>query len=541
MATIHVVLPAQLVAQCSRSFEQLERAMADSCYGRYRDVLARCFVEEAEHYHENGVLKSRARTVCSLCRRLQGAHARDGSESPNWPDDCWEPISKQPCPFPTGSLRKNATGHFGGAAFSIVLEHPHTRLPICRKCKHAVARHDEGPDPAEAAFAALGVSGLMHALTGGMHGSPTGNLAHAPGSAGHEHPVAGGGGGGGLLGGLMSAVVLAQQLHHHHPAQHLQSRAVHHHADPNEGQVTNGVKAPRNGASTNTPPQFATGHSNEKGAALAMAPPSQSALPPASSRDRATSKAFFFESDGAASTQPRPRGGNDKLSNADVQQCRKGFRSSGRPPFDDGDVPDRIEAMLGRRQLGSDEESNDDAPGTVGYNGSNEKVGSPFRNDALETDSESDEDEDDERGVVHIMDQQEAENVHLSGYLSKFSVGRSGFFKNWRRRFFVCDGGLLQYFENEQSNKPLGTIDLAGEVGRRLVTRCSSRTHPQAQRPDVDLLLVFVEVVAGSSRPQERKLLLRADNPHDHAQWAVVLGAFTPLVDDPVDSPLPTC
>jgi hypothetical protein len=147
----------------------------------------------------------------------------------------------------------------------------------------------------------------------------------------------------------------------------------------------------------------------------------------------------------------------------------------------------------------------------------------------------SDDDEEGSESDIEIMAPEEAVQVRLSGYLKKFAVGRSGFFKNWKRRFFVCDGGVLAYFENETSKEPLSTIDLAGGAGRRLVTRPTTRTHPEVLDPEIDLVLVFVE----NGETEERKLLMRADTPDDHIQWAVVLGAFTPLVDHPMDYPVP--
>lgn len=144
------------------------------------------------------------------------------------------------------------------------------------------------------------------------------------------------------------------------------------------------------------------------------------------------------------------------------------------------------------------------------------------------------EDDESSDGEVEIMAPEEAVQVRLSGYMKKFAVGRSGFFKNWKRRFFVCDGGVLQYFESETSKEALSTIDLAGGAGLRLVTCPTTKTHPEVLDADIDMVLVFRE--AGSA--EERKLLMRADTPDEHTQWAVVIGAFTPLVDHPMDFPV---
>mmetsp|Transcript_39280 Transcript_39280/g.121427 ORF Transcript_39280/g.121427 Transcript_39280/m.121427 type:complete len:258 (-) Transcript_39280:121-894(-) len=171
--------------------------------------------------------------------------------------------------------------------------------------------------------------------------------------------------------------------------------------------------------------------------------------------------------------------------------------------------------------------------GSGGSGGGGITTGFVNNNDGgIECDGDESEDDEEE---VEIMAPEEAVQVRLSGYLKKFAVGRSGFFKNWKRRFFVCDGGVLQYFESETSKQPLSTIDLANGQGLRLVTRPTKRTHPEVLDPSLDLVLVFAE--PGSS--EERKLLLRADDPDDHTQWAVVMGAFTPLVDHPMDFPVP--
>lgn len=136
---------------------------------------------------------------------------------------------------------------------------------------------------------------------------------------------------------------------------------------------------------------------------------------------------------------------------------------------------------------------------------------------------------------VSIMDREEAMQLRVAGYLKKFAVGRSGFFKNWKRRFFTCQEGVLQYFESEKSTSALSTIDL-DEQAMRLVTRPSKRTHPEAVPavPSLDFVLIFHE----NGGSEERKLLLRADTAEEHMQWCVIIGAFCDEVDHASDYPV---
>jgi hypothetical protein len=148
-----------------------------------------------------------------------------------------------------------------------------------------------------------------------------------------------------------------------------------------------------------------------------------------------------------------------------------------------------------------------------------------------ETDEEEEEEEED---AFRILEPEEAMQIRLEGYLQKFAVGRSGFFANWKRRFFVCDRGVFAYMESATSGKALSIINLADGAGLRLVTRPSTRTHAECRFPEFELVLIFLE----DGGKNERKLLLRADTVEDKLAWARLLGAFTPEVDHPMDYPL---
>ncbi len=181
---------------------------------------------------------------------------------------------------------------------------------------------------------------------------------------------------------------------------------------------------------------------------------------------------------------------------------------------------------------GAAEDEGDVNPYGSNFAQSNEGIGAIGGSGGIEFGGDED-DDDDSGSAVSVMDEEQALQMSVSGWLSKFAVGRSGFFKNWKRRYFTCDGGILAYYENEHTEKPLSTIDLRQQA-LRLVARPSKHTHPEVTNPMLDFVLIFSE---GPSQ-EERKLLLRAENPDTHMQWCVLLGAFVESVDDPRDGPV---
>ena len=50
------------------------------------------------------------------------------------------------------------------------------------------------------------------------------------------------------------------------------------------------------------------------------------------------------------------------------------------------------------------------------------------------------------------------------------------FAKNWKRRFFVLERGVLEYFESPEAKTTLGRIALVGASQAR--APCPSRTRP---------------------------------------------------------------
>jgi hypothetical protein len=107
--------------------------------------------------------------------------------------------------------------------------------------------------------------------------------------------------------------------------------------------------------------------------------------------------------------------------------------------------------------------------------------------------------------------------VNVDGYMSKYSIGKSGgLFKNWKKRYFTLRGGVLMYME-KPGTAPKGTIVLVNKQNTRLVTMCTAKTHPQSGGNPLDLLLIYVDLGA------ERRLLLRCDSQSDHTKWAEAL------------------
>lgn len=124
----------------------------------------------------------------------------------------------------------------------------------------------------------------------------------------------------------------------------------------------------------------------------------------------------------------------------------------------------------------------------------------------------------------------DALRLSKAGPLSKFSIGRGGFMKNWKQRHVNYSGGVLSYAESPGAPAK-NTIALSTNEGRRFVTRPTPKTHPEATAPDRDFAVVYTD--AG----KELMLLLRAADAADKASWCDALRPLFQAVDDPRDHP----
>lgn len=116
------------------------------------------------------------------------------------------------------------------------------------------------------------------------------------------------------------------------------------------------------------------------------------------------------------------------------------------------------------------------------------------------------------------------------GWLEKFALGRSLFgLGNWKKRFCVLDSeGVFRYFSNSEARSPKHEIWVS-RPNVRMVTNPTARCHKEAHCGGRDFLVIFHEASC------ERRLLLRASCPEDHAKWVVALSKLIAVVNHPRD------
>jgi hypothetical protein len=99
----------------------------------------------------------------------------------------------------------------------------------------------------------------------------------------------------------------------------------------------------------------------------------------------------------------------------------------------------------------------------------------------------------------------------LSTMAEKYSVGRTGFFSNWKKRWFEQKGAAVQYYE-KAGGKYLGTIPINKTT--KIHRAVTPSIHPQASKPEQDIVIEFTE----NGKPL--KLLVRFENAQAKTEWS---------------------
>lgn len=103
---------------------------------------------------------------------------------------------------------------------------------------------------------------------------------------------------------------------------------------------------------------------------------------------------------------------------------------------------------------------------------------------------------------------------YKAGFLSKKS--REGIIKNWKRRYFVVDNGLLCYFEKKLEVPPFG-VNKKGECSLKGATACIATSDKFADGNAAEKAKRIV--ITTSDASSDKSMLIEAMDEEEADEW----------------------